>query len=506
MGQRLRARAPVTCCLPIRDIRSHNPHTMDPTALALLTALAPDVHELDQASALEACGALVARMRARKLYHERTRATRVDVAAGEVPRLTNKPEDGPPAPLADKTLKNFQANVRHVFRGVVGACTCTSGELCTDCAERLKTDEAWFLAVDDCLEWAYKNQDGGEAATRTALERVLSMGQLCDMHHSPESMRARDLYRKHVSGVRNYHEAVKRRRTDDEALVIATPPAETEAAPAEETPAAQGAARTDPPDWAPMQAEPADTENAIIENAANMRPPGAHGPPRAACAPDDAASDATDGPVQAASDQLAAVRANLRAEYDVLVPLAAAKPAAFVRAARKWLLFAPWLGVGELYEDDIMPMRTDLEGARFGHELDLDDQGRLWFDIASCAKVGARIRFCIDEHSAAVAHILKLVRPAALVDNDGILFPMASKPTAVRSATQNANSRKAYARQGKAYGLPEGKHTINAMRHISKRDMPPRTPDEARDFALRRGSSQEAMMKYGGFATHATSM
>jgi hypothetical protein len=98
------------------------------------------------------------------------------------------------------------------------------------------------------------------------------------------------------------------------------------------------------------------------------------------------------------------------------------------------------------------------------------------------------------------------VRPAALAGNDGILFPMASKPTAVRSSIQNANSRKAYAKQNKAYGLPEGKHTINAMRHISKRDMPPRTPDEARDFAMRRGSSQEAMMKYGGFATHATSM
>jgi hypothetical protein len=33
-----------------------------------------------------------------------------------------------------------------------------------------------------------------------------------------------------------------------------------------------------------------------------------------------------------------------------------------------------------------------------------------------------------------------------------------------------------------------------------------RNTHEARDFALRRGSSQEAMMKYGGFATHATSM
>jgi len=477
---------------------------MDPIALKLLAAIAPEVHKFDEASALEACGALVARMRARKLYHEATRAAPVDVAAGELPRLTNRPEDGPPAPLADKTLKNFQANVCHVFRGVVGACVCTAGALCADCAERLKVDEAWFLAVDDCLEWAYKNKDGGQAATRTALERVLSMGQLCDMHHSPEAMRARDLYRKHVSAVRGYHESINKKRTADEALHITPPPAEEEegAAAAAEAAAAGGTPR------ALTVAEAAELAQANFPRLTADSPARpARARARALPEPaDDAASDATDGPVQAASDQLAAVRANLRSEYDDLVPLAGTKPVAFLRAARKWLLFAPWLGVGELYEDDMMPMRTDIEGARFGHELALDDQGRLWFDIASCAKVGMRIRFCIDEHSAPVAHILKLVRPAALTDNDGILFPMASKPTAVRSSIQNANSRKAYAKQGKAYGLPEGKHTINAMRHISKRDMPPRTPDEARDFALRRGSSQEAMMKYGGFATHATSM
>ena len=218
---------------------------MDPTALNLFAALAPEVHELDQAAALEACGALVKRMRAHKLYHEATRAAPVDVGAGELPRLTNRPEEGPPAPLADKTMKNFQANVCHVFRGVVGACVCTSA-LCGDCAERLKVDEVWFLAVDDCLEWAYKNQGGGQAATRTALERVLSLGQLCDMHHSPEAMRARDLYRKHASSVRGYHESINKKRTADEALLITPPPAEEEgegAAAAAEAAAAGGTPR-----------------------------------------------------------------------------------------------------------------------------------------------------------------------------------------------------------------------------------------------------------------------
>jgi len=321
-------------------------------------------------------------------------------------------------------------------------------------------------------------------------------------------MRARDLYRKHASSVRGYHESIRKKRTADEALLITPPPAEEEAegAAGDDAPAAETEAQ---PTGAELFAEMTAADAAEQAAQARCRKRSPARPAHARAGPehvDDAASDATDGPVQAVSDQLAAVRANLKADYDDLVPLAGTKPVAFLRGARKWLLFAPWLGVGALYADDIMPMRTDIEGARFGRELTLDEQGRLWFDVASCAKVGMRIRFCIDEHSAAVAHILKLVRPGALAGNDGILFPMASKPTAVRSSIQNANSRKAYAKQNKAYGLPEGKHTINAMRHISKRDMPPRTPDEARCFAMRRGSSQEAMMKYGGFATHATSM
>ena len=40
-----------------------------------------------------------------------------------------------------------------------------------------------------------------------------------------------------------------------------------------------------------------------------------------------------------------------------------------MRATRKWLLFAAWLGVGALYEDTLVPMRTDLEIARFDKEL-----------------------------------------------------------------------------------------------------------------------------------------
>jgi hypothetical protein len=73
------------------------------------------------------------------------------------------------------------------------------------------------------------------------------------------------------------------------------------------------------------------------------------------------------------------------------------------------------------------------------------------------------------------------------------------------SDTYLKNTRMRKATQGKSFGLPVNKHHINAMRHISRRDMPPRTPEEAEDMASRRGSTATEMMKYGTFATHATS-
>ena len=73
------------------------------------------------------------------------------------------------------------------------------------------------------------------------------------------------------------------------------------------------------------------------------------------------------------------------------------------------------------------------------------------------------------------------------------------------SATYLKNTRMRKAEQGKSFGLPVGKHHINAMRHISRRDMPPRNPDESEDMASRRGSTAAEMMKYGTFATHASS-
>jgi hypothetical protein len=56
------------------------------------------------------------------------------------------------------------------------------------------------------------------------------------------------------------------------------------------------------------------------------------------------------------------------------------------------------------------------------------------------------------------------------------------------------NTRKRKATQDKSFGLPVNKHHINAMRHISRRDMPPRTSEEAEDMASRRGSTAAEMM------------
>lgn len=45
------------------------------------------------------------------------------------------------------------------------------------------------------------------------------------------------------------------------------------------------------------------------------------------------------------------------------------------------------LGVGDLYDDDLVPMRTDLQRARFGRELLVVARtGELWFQLASCNK------------------------------------------------------------------------------------------------------------------------
>ena len=104
-------------------------------------------------------------------------------------------------------------------------------------------------------------------------------GQLCDMHHSPEAIRARDLYHKHASSVRGYHESIHQKTTADAALLITPPPAEDEegaaAAVEEEAPAAGGTPR------ALTVAEAAELAKA------NLSPEPV----------DDAASDATDGPV-----------------------------------------------------------------------------------------------------------------------------------------------------------------------------------------------------------------
>ena len=207
---------------------------------------------------------------------------------------------------------------------------------------------------------------------------------------------------------------------------------------------------------------------------------------------------------------LKTVRTSLRIEYTKLYALFTnantdKKKKQFAARARDWLLFAAWLGVGDLYVDTLVPMRTDLEVARFGHELKQDSHGDLWFTTprdTGCRKTNKAIRWNITKHSPTVSTILLALKDTTQSD---YIWPKASNMQKPQSATYLKNTRKRKADQGKSFWLPVGKHHINAMRHISRRDMPPRTPDEAEDMASRRGSTAAEMMKYGTFATHASS-
>jgi hypothetical protein len=132
-----------------------------------------------------------------------------------------------------------------------------------------------------------------------------------------------------------------------------------------------------------------------------------------AVAPSPTGSD-SDG-VEEATDLLKTVRANLQTRYtDLYVLFTKAntdkKKKQVAARARDWLLFVGWLGVGELYVDTLVPMRTDLETARFGHELKEDSHGDLWFTApreTGCRKTGKSIRWNITKHSSAVSTILQ---------------------------------------------------------------------------------------------------
>jgi len=214
--------------------------------------------------------------------------------------------------------------------------------------------------------------------------------------------------------------------------------------------------------------------------------------------------------IEGSTDLLKTVRANLQKEYRILCNLWSKattdkKKKQVATKARDWLLFAAWLGVGDLYVDTLVPMRTDFEIARFGHELKQDSNGDLWFTTpreTGCTKTGKAIRWNITKHSPAVSKMLLALKNAT---NSEYIWPKTSNQKEPMSATYLKNTRMRKATQDKSFGLPVNKHHINAMRHISRRDMPPRTPDEAEDMAFRRGSTAAEMMKYGTFATHASS-
>eukprot|EP01043_Picozoa_sp_COSAG02_P018743 COSAG02_NODE_883_length_16194_cov_11.902765_13_plen_431_part_00 len=422
---------------------------MDPLTLKILTELAPYVHELDASCALDEVSALVRKFKARKTYHEATFAVEVDVMEDKYPRLNRYPEEGAARAWSEGTARNFKANIVHLCAQYhnYDPEQCSINTMCNDALHVLKETE-WYLDTAKCIECAYKNQNDKNASTRMALERINSIAQLCDMYHTPAALKAAEEYRRHAASVRTYHESAK-----------------------------------------------------CVQESSKKR--------RVEPEPEQGAQDTDSGSdVGEEAPELSTVRAALGEEYTKIVELHSKDMKSFLRAARNWLLFAAWLGVGELYEDTLVPMRTDLETARFGKELIVKD-GELWFETpraVGCTKTSRIIKWNISKHSPMVADVLLKMQDASLDLHDGYLWPKTGDCTKPRPAQQIANSRKSLATQGRAYGLPVGFHTIQKMRHLSKRGMPPRTPDETKDQAYRRGSSVEAMMKYGNFTTNATSM
>jgi hypothetical protein len=490
---------------------------MDMNTLSLLQALAPTVHPLDQTRALEECTALANKYKVRKQYHEQMQTAEVDIFTDKVPRTNNHPEDGVTAPWSERSKGNFLANVKAVFR-LQRPCTCTASELCDDCKSECHADGSyqWAMDTDNCIKCAYSTMGGKAAAPRTAMERLFSIAILCEMIHTPEALQAREKYLEHCRGVKAYHESSKRKRTEDEALVI-----DTDAdLPMQEQPTGDSTDEEPPPlvrqnavtsqqqsdvlQMIGMGDESDDEESDDGESEDEVQQQETVAP---APSPTGSDSDVTEEP----TDLLKSVRASLLEEHGRLISLAgkvgtdAKKQKQFLSAARDWLLFAGWLGVGDLYVDTLVPMRTDLETARFNHELKQDSNGDLWYTTpreTGCTKTGKPIRWNMTKHSPAVSTILLEVQKAS---DSEYIWPKASDVNVPQSGTYLKNTRKRKADQKKAFGLPTGKHTINAMRHISRRDMPPRTPDEAEDMASRRGSTAAEMMKYGTFATQAAS-
>jgi hypothetical protein len=478
------------------------------------------VHPLDQTRALQECTALVNKYKARKQYHEQMQTAEVDIFTDKLPRTNNHPEDGVAAPWSERSKGNFLANVKTVFR-LQRPCTCTAADLCEDCKSECHADGSyqWAMDTDQCIKCAYRTMDGKEAKARTAMERLFSIAILCEMIHTPEALQAREKYLEHCRGVKAYHESSKRKRTEDEALVIDTDAdlpmqeqpedEEMDESTDEEPPplvrqnAVTSQQQSDVLQMIGMGDESDDEESDDGESEDEVQQQETVAP-----APSPTGSDSD--VAEEATDLLKTVRANLQKEYDFLCKLESKaytdkKKKQFAAKARDWLLFAAWLGVGDLYVDTLVPMRTDFETARFGHELKQDSNGDLWFTTpreTGCTKTGKPIRWNMTKHSPAVSKILLALKNAT---NSDYIWPKASDPNVPQSATYLKNTRKRKADQKKAFGLPTGKHTINAMRHISRRDMPPRTPDEAEDMASRRGSTAAEMMKYGTFATQAAS-
>ena len=268
-----------------------------------------------------------------------------------------------------------------------------------------------------------------------ALERINSIAQLCDMYHTPTALKAAGEYRRHAASVRTYHESAK---------------------------CVQDISKKRKVEPEPEQVQESDSGSDVGEEV----------------------------------PELSTVRAALLEEYAKIIDLHSKDMKSFLRVGRNWLLFAAWLGVGEVYEDSLVPMRTDLETARFGKELTVKE-GELWFETpraVGCTKTSRVIKWNISQHSPLVADVMLKMMETSLELHDGYPWPKTGDCTKPRPAQQNANTRKSLASQGRAYGLPVGFHTIQKMRHLSKRGMPPRTPDEAKDMAYRRGSSVEAMM------------
>ena len=450
-------------------------------AMDMLRTMMPLVHENDLEAALGDLRELCHKWNARREYRLELAAADVDILNGKIPRVNRYPERGPALPWTEKTTKDFVTNVKVLYCLVKNI---TAVDIDT---EQFKQDREWMVRSDLVLAAANRRMcKDGAVKPRVAMERLRCLAQYCEMLQLDDAAKN---YRRYIAEwVRTCDARVQseelNKRCRDEA---ATSSSEDEQPPPK---LARQNAVSDPAVDAPVEveAEPEPAASAPVEVETETQGDG------------DPLEDGTDY-----AELLATARKHLRHEFVRLVELYDKDRAKFFtwkHGYPRFLMHALWLGVGE--DDTLVPMRADFETARVGHEITIEND-QVLFRTQECNKTKREIQFNVSKHCPAAANILLKIYKYAETECNGYLFPSLKDPKIPRSSRQLMNSRAGWAKKNEAFGLPRGKHNIHALRHISAAGRPPRSPEEARGMAYRRGSSVEAMHKYGSGWTHAAS-